>query len=185
MYAVVHALRRLMRGNRRLVTTNLVIAESHALLMRRVNRRAALAFLEAVVKLPHVIVFSTPEREARAQLDWLALYDDHDFSFTNAISFAVMNELRLTLRAPRRLDCSPFREHRLRLRARVVARSDLGGGRRGLRALHGHGRGHERAGRTLQRGRCIPRASAPKPEAPRFGDRRRCKRVEASAHRAR
>lgn len=93
--AVVHALRRIMRGNRRLVTTNLVIAESHRLLMRRVHRRAALAFLEAVVKPPHVIVSSTPEREARAQHDWLAPYEDHDFSFTDAVSFAVMSERRI------------------------------------------------------------------------------------------
>jgi len=84
-----------MRRGRRLVTTNLVIAESQALLMRRVHRLAALAFLEAVVKPPHVIVFSTPEREARAQQDWLAPDDDHDFSLTDALSFAVMSERRI------------------------------------------------------------------------------------------
>jgi len=63
--------------------------------MRRVHRRAALAFLEAVVKPPHVIVFSTPEREARAQQAWLAPDDDHDFSLTDALSFAVMSERRI------------------------------------------------------------------------------------------
>lgn len=93
--AVVLAVRRLVRGKRRIVTTNLVIAESHALLMRRVHRRAALAFLEAVVQEPNVIVFSTPEREARAKHDWLDQYDDQDFSLTDAVSFAVMSERRI------------------------------------------------------------------------------------------
>jgi len=93
--AVVRTVRRLARGRRRFVTTNLVVAESHALLMRRVNRRAALAFLEAVVLEPHVIVFSTAEREARAQHDWLQRFDDQDFSLTDAVSFAVMSERRI------------------------------------------------------------------------------------------
>lgn len=42
-----------------------------------------------------MIVRSTPEVEAKAQREWLERYDDQDFSFTDAVSFAVMSERRI------------------------------------------------------------------------------------------
>ena len=75
---------------RRIVTTNLVIVETHALIMRRIHRASALAFLREVTRAPHVVVSSTPEYEASAQREWLERYEDQDFSLTDAVSFSVM-----------------------------------------------------------------------------------------------
>ncbi|MDQ3242232.1 MAG: PIN domain-containing protein [Gemmatimonadota bacterium] len=87
---VARALRDAIERRRRIVTTNLVVAETHALIMRRVHRTAALAFLREVTRAPHVVVSSTPEYEATAQREWLERYDDQDFSLTDAVSFSVM-----------------------------------------------------------------------------------------------
>lgn len=76
----------------RVVTTNLVVAETHALLLRRTTHASALAFLHHVGRPPNVVVYSTPELDAQAVADWLERYDDQAFSFTDGVSFAVMTE---------------------------------------------------------------------------------------------
>ena len=86
------ALRSLIRNHRRVVTTNLVVTETHALLLRRVGRAAALTFVQTVGEPPNVVVRSTRELETAAERNWLARYDDQDFSFADAVSFAVMTE---------------------------------------------------------------------------------------------
>jgi len=86
------ALRALIRNHRRLVTTNLVVAETHTLLTRRVGRTTALTFLQTVGESPNVVVRSSRELEAAAERDWFTRYDDQDFSFADAVSFAVMTE---------------------------------------------------------------------------------------------
>ncbi len=90
--AVARALRGAVKGGRRIITTNLVIAETHALIMRRIHRDAALAFLREVRREPHVVIESTGAYELTAQREWLERYDDQDFSLTDAVSFAVMSE---------------------------------------------------------------------------------------------
>lgn len=89
---VRRALSERVRGAARAVTTNLVIAETHALLLRRVNREVALAFVKEVSRTPNIVVHASPELEADAQRDWLERFDDQDFSLTDAVSFAVMKE---------------------------------------------------------------------------------------------
>lgn len=74
------------------VTTNLVVAETHALLLRRGGREAALRFLDEVGREPILVESSTPEMEARARLDWLIRFQDQDFTLTDAVSFVVMRE---------------------------------------------------------------------------------------------
>jgi predicted nucleic acid-binding protein len=81
-----------IRGAVRAVTTNLVIAETHALLLRRVNREVALAFVQQVGRAPNIVVHATPDLEADAERDWLEAFDDQDFSLTDAVSFAVMKQ---------------------------------------------------------------------------------------------
>ena len=66
------ALRSLIRDHRRLVTTDLVVAETHALLLRRVGRALALRFLQTVGEPPNIVVRSTRELEAAAERNWLA-----------------------------------------------------------------------------------------------------------------
>jgi predicted nucleic acid-binding protein len=84
-----------IRQRLRVVTTNLVIAETHALLLRRAGREPALTFAKTVRQSPNLIVGSDPELEDLALSDWLERYDDQDFSFTDAVSFAVMRERRI------------------------------------------------------------------------------------------
>ena len=85
---------RLGRGVRP-VTTNLVIAETHALLLTRTHRGAALSFLREVRRPPITVVVSDEELESRAQREWLERYADHDFSLTDAVSFEVMSARRI------------------------------------------------------------------------------------------
>ena len=86
------ALRGTIRSGERAVTTNLVLAETYALLLSRGHRLAAITFLEAVRKVPNVVVTSTEELEQQALKDWLMPFEDQDFSFADAVSFAVMQE---------------------------------------------------------------------------------------------
>lgn len=89
------ALRSRIGRGERLVTTNLVLAETHALLTCRGHRAAAVAFLRTVREAPNLVVPSTREREDRALADWLERFDDQDFSLTDAVSFVVMRERKI------------------------------------------------------------------------------------------
>ncbi len=72
------------------VTTNLVVAESYALIRQRIDYVAAMRFLETLRNSPQLVtIYSTAEIEIQAEAI-LRLYADQDFSFTDAVSFAVM-----------------------------------------------------------------------------------------------
>jgi predicted nucleic acid-binding protein len=90
--AVARALREAIKARRRVVTTNLVVAETHALIMRRIHRAAAMGFLREVTRAPNIIVSSSPALETAATSDWLDQFEDQDFSLTDAVSFAVMKQ---------------------------------------------------------------------------------------------
>ena len=94
--SVAGALREHIQRGARVVTTNLVVAETQALLLRRTGRGAALAFVGQVGRPPNLVVYDTPELDRRAMVDWLERYVDQDFSLTDAVSFAVMAERRIT-----------------------------------------------------------------------------------------
>jgi predicted nucleic acid-binding protein len=78
----------------RLFTTNFIVAETHALLLRRLGRRVGILFLDEVEHSRSTIVrvSATDERRAR---DIITLHDDKDYSLTDAMSFAVMERLRI------------------------------------------------------------------------------------------
>lgn len=80
---------RVQRGVR-IVTTNLIVSEMHALLLHRAGRKAALVFVQTVREPPILIVASSVELERDAVAQWLEKYADQDFSFADAVSFAVM-----------------------------------------------------------------------------------------------
>ena len=90
--SVQASVRRALAHGTRLVTTNLVVAETHALLVRRTSRETAMAFARSVIEPQLHVVRSGAELEHAAVTEWLERYDDHDFSFTDAVSFAVMAE---------------------------------------------------------------------------------------------
>lgn len=94
--AVVRALRDRVRAGTRVVTTNLIVAETHALLLRRFGRDQALAFIAGVGNAPNLVVTSTRDLERAAQVDWLEAFDEQTFSLTDAVSFAVMAERGIT-----------------------------------------------------------------------------------------
>ncbi|MDH3206114.1 MAG: PIN domain-containing protein [Gemmatimonadota bacterium] len=79
-----------IREGARLVTTNFVLAETHALLLRRGGREPALRFLREVRTDPVLVETSTPEIERRAVDEWLGRYQDQDFTLVDAVSFVVM-----------------------------------------------------------------------------------------------
>lgn len=89
------ALRQAIREGTRLVTTNLVLAETHQLLLVRDRRETALAFLRGFPAPGTDVVPSTPELEAEALQDWIERYDDQDFSLADAVSFALMRRRRI------------------------------------------------------------------------------------------
>lgn len=79
-----------------LVTSNLVIAESYTLIRRAGGQRPAVRFLKALRSSPRLLkVFSTADLEDTAE-EILSLYTDQDFSFVDAVSFAIMRERTIT-----------------------------------------------------------------------------------------
>lgn len=88
MLAVQH----LATRRSRLITTNFVVAETHALVLARAGRdlaRRVLSHIEQAVE-EIVRVGEADEQRARTIID---LYDDKDFTLTDATSFAVMERL--------------------------------------------------------------------------------------------
>jgi predicted nucleic acid-binding protein len=87
---VSNALRNRIQRGARIITTNLIVAETHALLLRRTTREVALTFVREVRRTPNLVITSSEEYEETAVTDWLEKFDDQFFSFTDAVSFAVM-----------------------------------------------------------------------------------------------
>lgn len=85
--------RALLEKNTRLLTTNLVVAETHAGLTRARDKTAALKFLTLIGTSSRVqIINSTFDLENQAQ-DLLRKYHDQRFSLCDAVSFAIMQDL--------------------------------------------------------------------------------------------
>lgn len=88
--------RSILRSGGRLVTTNLVLAEAHALMVRRAGVRAALDLLDDFARdASHELVYATSELHKVATDRWLRPYRDHGFSLADAVSFEVMSRRRL------------------------------------------------------------------------------------------
>jgi predicted nucleic acid-binding protein len=76
-------------------TTNAVLVEAHALILSNVGIAAAGRFLRTIRQGNTVVVRVSSRDEARAE-EILFRYTDRDFSFTDALSFAVMERLHIT-----------------------------------------------------------------------------------------
>lgn len=78
-----------------LFTTNFVVAETHALILIRRGRSHAWRFLQSIYagSINVVRVEEQDERRARSILE---RYADKDFSYCDAISFAVMERLGIS-----------------------------------------------------------------------------------------
>lgn len=92
-----HALmRRLVNEHCELFTTNFVLAELHALLVKRVNRYVALQTLLAIGQSESTTVLRVRATDEHRAIEILEQYDDKNFSFADATSFAVMERLGIT-----------------------------------------------------------------------------------------
>ena len=86
---------KLLSSCHHLTTTNLVIAETYILIRRAIGYQPAITFLENVAASPRVIkIYSDSLFEERAE-DILRKYQDQDFSYTDAVSFAAMQEFKI------------------------------------------------------------------------------------------
>ena len=87
-------LRRAQREQWLLFTTNFVLAESHALILVRMGREQAWAFLQAIVtgQANAICAEEADERRDRAIIE---RYQDKAFSYCDAVSFAVMERLNI------------------------------------------------------------------------------------------
>ena len=81
---------RLFKDNDYLTTTNLVIAETYILIRRTMGHKPAVTFLRNIGASPRVAkIYSDQTLEQDAQ-NILGKYQDQDFSYADAVSFATM-----------------------------------------------------------------------------------------------
>jgi predicted nucleic acid-binding protein len=86
----------LLRERRALVTTNLVVAEAYVMIRRYSGHRSAMQFLDSTRQSSRVTkIYSDAALEAEAE-KILRRYGDQDFSLTDAVSFAVMQQRGMT-----------------------------------------------------------------------------------------
>ena len=76
--------------------SNLIVAETYTSLLWKLGHHKALSFLDIFEQSSSIqSIWSSQELEARAR-DILRRYDDQDFSYTDAVSFALMKQQNLT-----------------------------------------------------------------------------------------
>ena len=90
----VDILTRLADGHYRAFTTNAVVYEAYSLILSAMGRDQAFDFLIDLKASQTVIVRVRGEDERRAE-EILRTYDDKDFSLVDALSFAVIERLRI------------------------------------------------------------------------------------------
>jgi len=87
----------LFRDKHHLTTTNLVIAETYILIRRAIGHQPAMTFLENIAASPRVSkIYSDQTLEKNAE-DILGKYQDQDFSYADAVSFAAMKHYGIHL----------------------------------------------------------------------------------------
>lgn len=78
----------------KLTTTNYVVSETHALILSRLNRKIALDYIQGTFTGSILVERVTKEDENKA-LKLLIDYRDKDYSFCDAISFVIMERLKV------------------------------------------------------------------------------------------
>lgn len=86
---------RLSRSGRRVVTTDYVIDETLTLVKMRTEAQVALALLERIEQSDTIVVEDINAARFQAAKALFRRHADHDYSFTDCTSFAVMRELKI------------------------------------------------------------------------------------------
>ena len=92
----VATLQELAQARYRQFTTNVLLIESHALILSVLGRDRAAQFLKDMQESATVVIRARAADEERAK-QILFQYTDKEFSFADAISFAVMERLGIRL----------------------------------------------------------------------------------------
>jgi len=79
-----------------LLTTNLVIAETYILIRRSMGQRPAVTFLESIASTRRITKVYSDSISENAAENILRKYYDQDFSYADAVSFAVMKQYKIT-----------------------------------------------------------------------------------------
>lgn len=88
--------RQVLPAHRPLITTNLVVAETYVNLRRSLGHTTAVGFLDTIERSPRIeCVWPGPDLEDRAR-QILRRYADQDFSYVDAVSFVLMQEMGIT-----------------------------------------------------------------------------------------
>lgn len=90
------AIQKINREGNELLTSNFVIAETHTLLVNRLGRDIAEQVLDRLYASSTRIVRASERDETRAR-EIIHQHRDHEYSFVDAISFAVMERLHIRL----------------------------------------------------------------------------------------
>jgi predicted nucleic acid-binding protein len=77
-----------------LLTTNFVVAETHALLLNRIGYTTALQVVEELSQ-SQTRIYRVREAEERKALEMIKTYADKEFSLVDAISFATMDRFHV------------------------------------------------------------------------------------------
>lgn len=85
-------LRRLVLAGGPLIITDLVVAELHALALRRSGPALALALIDRVLASPRVRLVATKSDDLLDALDFLRSRPERPYSLADAVSFLVMRE---------------------------------------------------------------------------------------------
>ena len=92
----IETLEQLAQERYRQFTTNVLLIESHALILSVLGRTQAAQFLKDMEESSTVVIRARASDEERAK-QILFQYTDKDFSFADAISFVVMERLAIPL----------------------------------------------------------------------------------------
>ncbi len=88
-------MRRLTDERWQMYTTNVVVAELHALVLARRGREMAGQILMVIDRAPATTIVRVTEHDEREAHEIIRRYADKSFSLTDALSFAVMQRLRI------------------------------------------------------------------------------------------
>ncbi|MBA2373581.1 MAG: PIN domain-containing protein [Chloroflexi bacterium] len=89
------AYQQLMRDSVRLVTTDLIVVELHALALRRSHPAAALDLVDRLMQSGRIEVLAAGLDRLIAALELLRQRPDRGYSLADAVSFVVMRELTI------------------------------------------------------------------------------------------